>query len=59
MLPVLYTELASDSHPNYVALLHSCLTASLATYNLELSSVFEGMETYIDLSKSQMRAQER
>lgn len=53
------TELATDSHPNYIALLHTCLTASLATYNLELSSVFEGMESYLDQGMSHMRIQMR
>ena len=50
-------ELASDAHPNYAALLHACLLASLATYNLALLSVFEGVEAYVESTMNQMKEQ--
>lgn len=49
------TELASDAYPNYAALIHACLLASLATYNLALMSVFEGVESYVESTMNQMK----
>ena len=51
------TELASEALPNYAALLHACLAASLATYNIALHSVFRGLDTYVDANLSQLRRQ--